>query len=131
MKPCFRYIGRGVLAVYIIVILCLCLGSFQGPSGMWKTLWGIQMDKVIHFIMYLPYPLLALWAFYNGEKWGRFLLIVLLIGVGYSGAVELMQALFTDSRSAEWGDLLANSLGMGTTCLLSVLVFWILEKCRR
>ena len=98
---------------------------------MWKTLWGIQMDKVIHFIMYLPYPLLALWAFYNGEKWGRFLLIVLLLGVGYSGAVELMQALFTDSRSAEWGDLLANSLGMGTTCLLSALVFWILEKCRR
>ena len=58
-------------------------------------------------------------------------LIVLLIGVGYSGAVELMQALFTDSRSAEWGDLLANTLGMGTTCLLSALVFWIREKCQK
>ena len=131
MKPCVRNIGRGVLAVYVIVILCLCLGTFQGPAGMWKTLWGIQLDKVLHFCMYLPYPLLTLWAFYDGKKWRRFLLIFLLIGVGYSGAVELMQALFTDSRSAEWGDLLANTLGMGTTCLLCALVFWIREKCQK
>ena len=131
MTPRIRNIGRGVLAVYVIVILCLCLGTFQGPSGMWKTLLGIQLDKVIHFIMYLPYPLLALWAFYQGKNWGRFLLVVLLIGVAYSGAVELMQALFTDSRSAEWGDLLANTLGMGTTGLLSALVFFIREKCKK
>lgn len=125
-----RNIGRGVMAIYIIVILCLCLGTFQGPAGMWKTFLGIQLDKIIHFLMYLPYPALAFWAFYQGKNWGRFLLVVLLIGIAYSGAVEIMQAIFTDSRSAEWGDLLANTLGMGTSALCLSLIFSI-RQCKQ
>ncbi|MBP5539069.1 MAG: VanZ family protein [Bacteroidales bacterium] len=125
MTRCVRNIGRGVLAVYVIAVLCLCLGTFQGPSGMWKTFLGIQMDKVFHFLLYLPYPALAFWAFYPKKNAGRFLLIVLLIGIAYSGAVEIMQALFTDNRSAEWGDLLANTLGMaaGAMAVSPALLF--------
>lgn len=131
MTRCVRNIGRGVLAVYVIAILCLFLGTFQGPSGMWKTFLGIQMDKVIHFLLYLPYPALAFWAFYPEKNAGRFLLIVLLIGIVYSGAIEIMQALFTDNRSAEWGDLLANTLGMGTSTLIFSLIFFIRKGCKK
>ena len=128
MTRCVRNIGRGVLAVYVIAILCLCLGTFQGPSGMWKTFLGIQMDKVIHFLMYLPYPALAFWAFYPEKNEGHFLLIVLLIGIAYSGAVEIMQALFTDDRSAEWGDLLANSLGMAAGAVTVSLALLLIRR---
>lgn len=98
---------------------------------MWKTFMGIQMDKVIHFLLYLPYPALAFWAFYPEKNKGRFLLIVLLIGIAYSGAVEMMQALFTDNRSAEWGDLLANTLGMGITTLIVSLIVFIRKGGKR
>ncbi len=118
MSPRFQNIGKCVLAAYIAAILYLCLASWQGIPGMWKTFLGIQMDKVFHFLMYLPYPFLAFWAFYKGKDGGLFLLKVLLVGMAYGGAVELMQALFTDSRSAEWGDWLANTAGMGGSALL-------------
>ena len=123
-----QHIGRCVLAVYVIVILCMCLGTFQGPSGMWKTFLGIQMDKVVHFVMYLPYPALVFWSFYQGKNGKRLMLFALLVGIAYSGAVELMQALFTDTRSAEWGDLLANTLGMTAGGLAVGLALWIVRS---
>ena len=123
-----QYFGRCVLAVYVIVILCLCLGTFHGPSGMWKTFLGIQMDKVVHFLMYLPYPALVFWSFYQGKNEKRLMLRALLIGVAYSGSVEIMQALFTDTRSAEWGDLLANTLGMGTGALLVSATLLLIKR---
>lgn len=131
MSRGLQNIGRCILAIYIIVILALCLGTFQGVSGMWKTFWGIQLDKIFHFLMYLPYPPLAVWAFYQKNKWWRLLLYILLIGIAYSGAIEIMQALFTDSRSAEWGDLLANVAGMGTSALLMSLIYIIVQKIKK
>ena len=120
-----RTIGKVFLGIYFAVILYLCLGSFQGVSGLWKTLWGIQLDKVVHFLMYLPFPALALWAFYDGKHFGRTLLLILLAGFLFGAGIEVMQALLTDARSAEWGDLGANTLGL----LLSGAVISVIHKC--
>lgn len=131
MSQRFQNTGKIVLAVYVIAILYLCLGSFQGVPGMWKTFLGIQMDKVFHFLMYLPYPVLAFWAFYKSRGKGLLLLKILLVGVAYGGAIELMQAIFTDSRSAEWGDWLANTAGMTLSVLFVGLGLIIYRRIKK
>ncbi len=125
-------IGRVSLVVYLIAVLYLCLGNFSGVSGMWKTLWGIQMDKIIHFWMFLPYPILAYWSFHNKRSNSTTLLLkILLLGIVGSGVIELMQALFTDSRSAQWGDWLANTTGMFLSTILTALVLLLYHRCQK
>ena len=39
--------------------------------------------------------------------------------LGYGGLIEILQ-MFIPSRSAEWGDVVADAVGIGIGCLLAV-----------
>ncbi|MBV8249815.1 MAG: VanZ family protein, partial [Comamonas sp.] len=45
-------------------------------------------------------------------------LLVVLLCAAYGGLIEMLQAMFTTTRGAEWLDALANTLGAALAVLL-------------
>lgn len=76
-------------------------------------------DKLLHFTAYFGLALLATLA------WGRrvqvFMICILVVVLG--GVMELLQLLV--GRDAEWGDLVANTLGAGLGTGLAALMLWL------
>lgn len=106
-----------------ILILVLVLASAMAPE-MWP--WGRRSgpfpvsDKVMHG---LTFAFLALW--YTGQ-YSRRSYAKLAVGlIGFGVLIELCQ-LMVSYRSAEWGDLLADSIGVavGMTIALTVTGGW-------
>ena len=64
-------------------------------------------DKVSHL---LTYAILAGWFSLLIERRGGLLWIMIGL-IGYGGSIELLQGMSAD-RYPEWGDLLANTLGI-------------------
>ena len=52
-------LARIVFAVYILAVLVLCFGKFESTEDVPMDLWGIPTDKVVHFLMFFPFPLQA------------------------------------------------------------------------
>ncbi len=89
--------GCGMLLLLLVTGLSLMPIASDGPE---------VNDKLVHFITYAVlsgwFSLLA-----AGGRW----LLAIWIGLGVFGiAIEGLQGL-TDHRSAEWADVVANSLG--------------------
>ena len=73
-------------------------------------------DKLLHFSAYFGLSLLA------GLAWGRRMqmLLIFLAAVAMGGVMEMLQLLV--GRAAEWGDMLANTLGAGAGAGLAALL---------
>ena len=76
------------------------------------------LDKVAHFVFYLVAMLLSGIAIHQRPVHAvtkrRHMYLALGILFVYGGLIELMQFYLPGARSAEWTDLLANSLGLVT-----------------
>jgi hypothetical protein len=71
-------------------------------------------DKVGHYLAYLSLALLGSGIAAPAQLW-RTMLRCFLLGA----TLELAQALLTDHRMAEWGDLAANVAGILTAWLIA------------
>jgi VanZ family protein len=102
-----------------ILILVLVLASAMSPE-MWP--WGrtsgpyLVSDKVMHG---LTFAFLALWytGQYSRKSYAKLAVGLLLFGV----LIELCQ-LMVSYRSAEWGDLLADSIGVAVGMAIAMTV---------
>jgi VanZ family protein len=111
MKTSVRFL---LCAVYAIIILWLALmpapPSIPGILG-----W----DKLLHAGAFLVFTLLAGWALLACTK--RAWRWALLASAGFGILIEVLQGLFTTTRSADPFDLLADLVGAGTVFLLIVI----------
>ena len=48
---------------YVAAVLFLCFAHFEQTPAIEWSLWGIPSDKVVHFCMFFPFPILAFLAF--------------------------------------------------------------------
>jgi len=113
-----------VFFLYVAGVLFLCFGHFeQTPSIEW-SLFGIPSDKVVHFCMFFPFPILAFLAFDRYTESVRSTLlfsgITLLVGLLLAGGTEWGQAHLTDYRSGDPMDLLADGLALVLSTLLVI-----------
>jgi len=80
-------------------------GSFNIPYA----------DKIIHFIFYLGFGFLGSLCFRERTKGslgiGKTIKIVLVLAIVYGIIIEILQYTITTDRMAEFGDVLANTLG--------------------
>ena len=99
--------------VLTIVMLWLSLMPADSvPSG------GLGWDKLNHTAAIAAITLLAFLSFKSNSWAAR---AASLYGISLGILIELFQAVFTTTRSAEWGDLLADLIGAGfVLCLISV-----------
>lgn len=115
-------LSRVLFVVYLLAIAVLCFASFGSMSSISKEIAGVPTDKVVHFIMFLPFPILSYLSFdHQGKKWWKSLLFVLAsLGVGclVAWGTELVQGQLS-YRSKDLHDFYADSLAL---CLSSIIV---------
>lgn len=120
-----RIIQKLVLLLYFAAVAYLCFGKFNSLPNIGYTIFGFPTDKVVHFAMFFPLPILLYWAFNwkTGKVWKSLLLVAFLIGIGLltSMSTELIQGL-TTYRSKDIMDFAADSISV---CISAVIVLII------
>lgn len=133
MQLKMRYISAFLLCAYIVAVAVLC---FMKPSSLPQVemdFFGIPMDKVVHFIMFLPFSILAYMTFWPADA-GKLrkmavLLVILIFGAGMAVATEKIQAM-TGYRSGDIMDFAADMKGILAGAALTAL-FILLKKDRK
>ncbi len=130
MKTSLKRIFQLGFIVYLLAVLYLCFGKFENtPDLPWSFL-GIPSDKLVHFCMFFPYPILAFLAFdrFTDTPKSTFLFsgITWVLGLVLAFATEWGQAHLTDYRSGDPWDLLADVLAITLSTIL--VIFWDLSK---
>lgn len=107
--------------VIIAIILYLSLANISGNNIPDIT----NLDKVAHFCMYAGFCS-VLWFEYHTSHTSinkvRIILGAIIAPILFSGAIEIAQTLLTENRSADWYDLLFNTLGTLFAAALGVFV---------
>lgn len=128
-----KLITRILFFLYLAAVLFLCFGRFENtPDVPWSFL-GIPSDKLVHFCMFFPFPILAFLAFdkytetpratflYSGLTW----VLGMLLALG----TEWGQAHLTTWRSGDSMDLLADGLSITISTL--IVIIWDLSKQKK
>ena len=114
--------------LYMAAVLCLCLAKPEDLPQTELYLFGIPLDKAAHFLMFLPFPILAYSTLWKRDRkaWTdiAILIIVLGIGVGLAFLTEHLQAL-TQYRSSDIKDIYADMAGLaaGSIIVLTNIIF--------
>ena len=97
------YITTFCIYLTAVVLLCFLKPSSLPEMGI-MTFLGIPIDKCLHFMMFLPFPILAGLVFIEKERGflsGVSILAVLaVVGLGLSYGTELIQAHTTNINMA-------------------------------
>ena len=124
---------RILFFLYIAGVLYLCFGRFDNAPSIELNLWGIPTDKVVHFGMFFPFPILAFLAFDQyTETVPQTLLFVgvtFLIGLIVAVGTEWGQASLTDYRSGDPLNFLADTLGLFLSSVLTTV--WDIRKQKK
>lgn len=113
-------LARILFILYLAAIAFLCFMHADKLPDMQKTLLGIPTDKVAHFLMFLPFPILAFLAYdhVTNKFWSAVLFAVLTfaVGAGIAWLTEYVQGMLP-YRSREIADLKADLLALGISTL--------------
>jgi VanZ family protein len=133
MKISLKKIFRCGFVIYLIAVLYLCFGHFDNTPDIPWTLLGIPSDKLVHFCMFFPFPILAFLAFdkYTETPKSTFLFsgITWVLGLLLAFGTEWGQAHLTDYRSGDPWDLLADALALTLSTVL--VIIWDLSKQKK
>ena len=120
-----RWIFRILLVLYLCAVAWLCFGHFSSITNVKMSYWGSPTDKIVHFLMFFPFPLLAFGGFdkYTTKPWHSFLFVAVLFGIGclLAGATEIGQG-FTQYRSRDPKDFQADGLALAISCLIVLII---------
>lgn len=113
-------LARILFVVYLAAIAFLCFMHADKIPDMQKTLFGIPTDKVAHFLMFLPFPILTFLSYDHVTKkvWSAVLFAVLTFAVGAAIAwgTEYIQGMLP-YRSRDVADFRADLLALGISTL--------------
>lgn len=119
--------------VYVAVVLFLCFWHFDSNQSVPTTLLGIPTDKLVHFAMFFPFPILSFLAFdkytENVRNTLLFSGVTLAVGILLALGTEWGQTHLTDYRNGDPKDLLADTLALLLSSLL--VVFWDIRKQKK
>ena len=128
-----KILFRILFLLYLSGVLYLCFGRFDNTPSVEWSLFGIPTDKLVHFCMFFPFPILAFLAFDRYTETARqtltFVGITLAVGILLALGTEWGQAHFTDYRNGDPWDLVAD---ISALVLSSLLVsIWDIRKQKK
>lgn len=108
-------ISRILMFVYAALVCVLCFARFGNGFDMNSEWLGIPKDKIAHFFLFLPFPILMYMAFHMHKgkpvRLVLFMLLTLLIGAAAGAGIELIQ-MTTGYRSCDIMDFRADCVGL-------------------
>lgn len=124
---------KGILVLYIIGLCFCCFWDFRGSIDFSTGWFGAASDKVVHFLLFFPFPILSYCAFPGmrdtGTRLTRFCIAVFVIGVAVGVATEVVQG-WTGYRSRDSLDLVADCCGLAAS-VICLQVFEMIKRKRR
>ena len=117
---------RLLTLLYLAAVAVLCFAKFSSLPSVQGSLLGIPTDKIVHFLMFLPFPVVALLSFkLKKPAILKLILIVVLlfiIGCLIAWGTEYVQGLLP-YRNMDPVDFKADSLGLFAGSILSFIIF--------
>ena len=120
------------MALYLGAVGYLCFANFHNLDDLPKYFLGIPVDKIVHFSMFFPFPILAYLAYDRLtdtplKAFGA-LISICAIGCVFAGVTEIIQGSLS-YRSQDPRDFGADCLAI---CLAAALTFIIdISKMRK
>lgn len=125
MSPSLRKEFRILFFLYLAGVLFLCFWHFESTPSVTDSILGIPTDKIAHFCMFVPFPVLAFLAFdkYTEKPLQsfQFVGITLLAGILLAFFTEWGQSSLTTWRNGDPWDFVADVIGI-TAASAAVLV---------
>ena len=123
---------RILLIVYLAAVAYICFASQGGLPSFENWPFKIPADKVVHFVMFLPWPILACLSVlpFGAESTHKTVIVMMLMtlaGCAIAGATEWIQGLLP-YRSRDVLDFIADCLGLLTGALLFAAFYPFLRK---
>ena len=123
--------ARIAFAAYIVAVLVLCFAKFPSTDDVPTELWGIPMDKIVHFLMFFPLPLLAYLAFdrYREKRWAAvpWAAVAFLGGSAFAAFTELVQSRLS-YRSGDPADFQADAVALIASSVIVLIVILAKHK---
>ena len=117
-------IAKIIMLLYVVAVAYLCFANFHKLPDVPKTFLGIPMDKIVHFCMFFPFPILAFFAYdkLTETPWQALaaLLCICAFGCIFAGLTEIIQGSLP-YRSQDIHDFGADLLSIGISGLLVFL----------
>ena len=114
---------RIAMILYIIAVGYLCFANFHKMQDIPRLFLGIPTDKIVHFMMFAPFPWLAFLAYdpLTEKPWQALAALVSICAFGciFAGITEIIQGSLP-YRSQDIKDFGVDCLAIGIS---SVLVF--------
>ena len=83
-----------VTVLYIAAVAYLCFANFKKLPDLPKLFLGIPTDKVVHFCMFFPFPILAYLAYdrYTDTPLKAFAALISIFAIGciFAGVTEII-----------------------------------------
>ena len=113
-------IFRLVMLLYIIGVAWLCFANFHKLPQAPRTFLGLPLDKIVHFCMFFPFPVLAFLAYdrFTEKPWQALAALVSICAFGciFAGITEIVQGALP-YRSQDIHDFGADCLAIGLSSL--------------
>lgn len=127
-----KTIGIVLFIIYLAAVAYCCFGHFNDlPEISSETFFGIPTDKVIHFLMFFPFPILCHIAFAGWRTKPRHTLVsvtvIFLAGCLIAAGTEIGQS-FTDYRSGDILDFAADTLSLAISSIIVLAVDLHIKK---
>ena len=116
---------------YLALVAWCCFGHFDSLPDIQSELFGIPTDKVVHFLMFLPFVFLGYMAFSSltKKRWQSVLLALAVLGAGalIAVATEVGQS-FTTYRSGDPLDLAADACGLALAFIVVIVLIFFKNR---
>ncbi|MGN1210918.1 MAG: VanZ family protein [Candidatus Cryptobacteroides sp.] len=124
-------LSRIIMLLYMVAVAVLCFAKFGNGLDLGNDFLGIAKDKIAHFMMFIPFPVLAVMSFYRSggspKKLILFVVVILIIGLVLAGTTELVQGAL-GYRSEDINDFRADALGLFTGSVAVVAYYAATKK---
>lgn len=118
-------LSRILFFLYLVAVAFVCFMRPDRLPDVQKDILGIPSDKVAHFLMFFPFPILTFLSFGkpNKKPWGAvlFAFLNLLAGSAVAALTEYVQGLLP-YRTKDFSDFKADFLALVISTLLVFLV---------
>ena len=120
-----RLIHITVFCLYIIGVLYLCFAKPEEMPQLPELIFGLPADKLGHFLMFAPFPVLGYMVFTNNDldPAKKVMLLCTLATCGFmlAAVTEQIQAILS-YRSADMKDLAADALGLAVGGVATIFI---------
>lgn len=119
-----KFLLKRYLLTLLTLILILCL-TFYKPVGITRTSTVVEIDKVVHFVMY--FTLCAVFWYETFRITLRpnpylMALFAVVLPIIFSGVMEYLQYLLTSYRTGDLDDFISNTIGVLVALLFSLFL---------